>query len=445
MSAPGLGEAYKAIRYIPLSYNPAESNTSALRLILTLFPEWGQPGGKVEFIRFTDGITNTLLKAVNKRPGVSDQQIDEEAVLLRAYGKGTDILIDREGESKSHCTLSHYNLAPPLLARFDNGLLYRFIRGRVCSPPDLSRENVWRGVARRLGEWHGVLPVTSIDEGVVNGNTRQDLMMQLAARGPSEADLAIRRAIVDISPCSVRPNIWTVIQKWIFALPASTGAEKSRKAALQGELERLVKELGSTKGFGSEGLVFGHTDLLSGNVIVRPHIDGKPPTDNVESVSFIDYEYKAQHAHRYHSSTDHLNRYATPSPAAFDICNHFAEWGGFDCDYNLLPTRSIRREFLREYFRSYKHHNRLHLTTKDEETEIQCLFDEVDLFRGVPGFYWGIWALVQATISQIDFDYASYAEVRLSEYWAWRAEIEGTRMAEGKEMPLREKRWSQEV
>jgi ethanolamine kinase len=40
-----------------------------------------------------------LLKAVNKRPGLSDQQIDEEAVLLRAYGKGTDVLIDRESRS----------------------------------------------------------------------------------------------------------------------------------------------------------------------------------------------------------------------------------------------------------------------------------------------------------------------------------------------------------
>ncbi|KAI9779353.1 MAG: hypothetical protein M1839_007461 [Geoglossum umbratile] len=427
MPAAPLGEACEAIRYIPLSYNPAESNTSALRLVLTLLPEWGQSGGKVEFVRFTDGITNTLLKAVNKRSGLSDQQIDEGAVLLRAYGKGTDILIDREGESKSHCTLSHYNLAPPLLARFDNGLLYRFIQGRVCSPPDLSKESVWRGVARRLGEWHGVLPVASVDEGVVNGNTRQGLMMQLSAQSPSQADLAIKQAIVDISPCSVRPNIWTVMQKWIFALPTSSDAEKSRKATLQWELERLVRELGNTKGLGSEGLVFGHTDLLSANIIIQPHRDGNPPADNVESVSFIDYEY------------------ATPSPAAFDICNHFAEWGGFDCDYSLLPTRSVRREFLREYLRSYKHHNRLHPTAEDEEAEIQRLFGEVDLFRGVPGFYWGIWALVQATISQIDFDYAAYAEVRLGEYSAWRDEVEGTRKAEGKEMPLREKRWSQEV
>jgi ethanolamine kinase len=87
-------------------------------------------------------------------------------------------------------------------------------------------------------------------------------------------------------------------------------------------------------------------------------------------------------------SIDHLNRYATPSPAAFDISNHFAEWGGFDCDYNLLPTRTVRREFLREYLRSYKRHSRLPPTTDGEDAEIQRLFEVVDLFRGVPGFYW---------------------------------------------------------
>lgn len=84
-------------------------------------------------------------------------------------------------------------------------------------------------------------------------------------------------------------------------------------------------------------------------------------------------------------------------------------------------------------------------TVEDEEAEAQKLFDEVEIFRGVPGFYWGIWALIQATISQIDFDYAAYAEVRLGEYWAWRGEIDGSRAAAGKEMPLREKRWTQEI
>jgi ethanolamine kinase len=162
-------------------------------------------------------------------------------------------------------------------------------------------------------------------------------------------------------------------------------------------------------------------------VIVQPR-NLKSIAPEVETVSFIDYEY------------------ATPSPAAFDIANHFAEWGGFDCDFTVLPTRTQRREFIREYIQSYYSHiEGSQKSTEEKETEAVTLFKEVDVFRGVPGFYWGIWALIQATISQIDFDYAEYAEIRLGEYWAWREEEDGSREASGKEIPVREKRWAQEA
>lgn len=54
------GEIASKVRHIPLSYNHAESQTSALRLIFTLFPDWEASVGKVEFIHFTDGKTNTV-------------------------------------------------------------------------------------------------------------------------------------------------------------------------------------------------------------------------------------------------------------------------------------------------------------------------------------------------------------------------------------------------
>ena len=149
-------------------------------------------------------------------------------------------------------------------------------------------------------------------------------------------------------------------------------------------------------------------------------------TDATEIVSFIDYEY------------------AAPSPAAFDIANHFAEWGGFDCEHALLPTRSQRLDFIQEYIRSYFGHLAPGKSQAELDAESKTMFNEVDVFRGLPGFFWGIWAIIQAKISQIDFDYASYAELRLGEYWAWREENDGSRAAAGKEMPLRESRWAQE-
>ncbi|KAI1492651.1 kinase-like domain-containing protein [Biscogniauxia mediterranea] len=418
------------VRYIPLTYENKNSEHSARQLILALRPEWSSPDSNIEFVRFTDGITNTLLKAVNKKEGLTADEIDQDAVLLRAYGHGTDVLIDRHRETQNHELLMRYGLAPELLARFKNGMMYRFISGRVTHPADLRKPSIYLAVARRLAQWHATVPC-------IHETYAQKKGLDGITNGPYEA------AIDHAAPGKPPPNVWTVMQKWILALPTKTEAERTRQAELQKELTRLIEELSQRPGLGENGLVFAHCDLLSGNVIIEPkgpgttEVGGDGGSDGGEettSVTFIDYEY------------------ATPSPAAFDLANHFAEWGGFDCDYTVLPTRSQRLEFIREYIHTYYSIAREEkaadddkaVAEVDEEAEALKLHAEVDMFRGVPGFYWGIWALIQATISQINFDYAQYAEVRLGEYWAWREEAHGRREIAEKEMPLREKRWAQE-
>lgn len=47
-------------RKLPLSHNNADSRASALRLVLTLFPDWEKSDGNIEFVRFKEGITNTV-------------------------------------------------------------------------------------------------------------------------------------------------------------------------------------------------------------------------------------------------------------------------------------------------------------------------------------------------------------------------------------------------
>jgi ethanolamine kinase len=326
------------------------------------------------------------------------------------------------GEAASHSVLAKYKLAPSLLARFNNGLLYKYIAGKVCSPEDLRRPEIWRGVARRVAEYHATLPISAVSHDSSDKSYPEPKVGSDAEK------------IDSISPGKPVPNVWTVMQKWILALPTETEAKKLRQTELQGELEWLVKKLGDTPGVGGKPLVFGHCDLLSGNVIVLPHSDASSqnstassPTLSVTStdpafaaVSFIDYEY------------------ATPSPQAFDIANHFAEWGGFECDFTKLPTRSQRLDFLTTYLNAFNS-----LLDRDlEQKDLDQLFEEVDLFRGAPGFYWGIWALIQATISQIDFDYASYAEIRLGEYFAWKDTLRGRPV--GSELPVRERRWAEE-
>ena len=214
---------------------------------------------------------------------MSEEDIDNEAVLMRAYGNQTEIIIDRESksayqvyvvpvcsrlaeETRSHELLASKGLAPPLLARFRNGLLYRFVRGQVCTPDDLTRPEVWRGVARRLAQWHAVIPIK--DGGNCDGNAVTNGSQEVVAQGdvspselvdsnakfPNHADGDDDDDIVPVKPRHPGPNIWTVAQKWILALPATTEKDKRRRYELQKELEWIVSQLDDGQGLGEEGV-----------------------------------------------------------------------------------------------------------------------------------------------------------------------------------------------
>jgi len=48
------------LRHIDLWYDNADSHQTALRLVLALFPDWENSKDTIEFVHFTDGITNTV-------------------------------------------------------------------------------------------------------------------------------------------------------------------------------------------------------------------------------------------------------------------------------------------------------------------------------------------------------------------------------------------------
>ena len=171
------------------------------------------------------------------------------------------------GECSSHALLSAHGLAPALLARFNNGLLYRYVAGRVCKVQDLSVRDVSLAIAARLGQWHGVLPVDRpID--------RPDPSPFLPP-GPAESE----------------NSLWGVLDKWTNALPSGTPTQAARKQELLGELRFLAEKSGLKGLDGGEGLIFGHCDLLNGNVIVLPQPTGAAAAASAETkVHFIDYE-----------------------------------------------------------------------------------------------------------------------------------------------------------
>lgn len=250
---PTLESAYPPVRFISRSYSSSDSEASARRLILDLRPEWSSE--QIDFVRFTDGITNTLLKAVHKLPGLSKDEIDREAILLRAYGHGTDLIIDRKRETQNHELLMQHGLAPELLARFDNGMMYRFVRGSVTHPEDLRKSEIYLAVAKRLAQWHATVPClpgqTNVSERM-NGHCAE--MLQGANAASEKKFASLQEAIDAAAPTKQAPNVWTVMQKWIFALPTETDTQRERQATLQRELTKLVAELSERPGLGTDGV-----------------------------------------------------------------------------------------------------------------------------------------------------------------------------------------------
>ncbi len=128
--------------------------------------------------------------------------------------------------------------------------MYEFIQGRVCTSEDLSREPIRRGVARKLGEWHSVLPIASVNKTKGTDHTNGVPASDVSCPKVSSHYQRIKSA----TPGKVAPNLWTVLQKWILALPRETEAQMKRNDLLQVELGRIVNEFGNLRGLGKDGV-----------------------------------------------------------------------------------------------------------------------------------------------------------------------------------------------
>lgn len=68
------------------------------------------------------------------------------------------------------------------------------------------------------------------------------------------------------------------------------------------------------------------------------------------------------------------------------------------------------------------------------------LCQHVDRYRGMSGFYRGVQAPIQDDLLDVQLDWAFYAEIRLTELWVWRREVESDRAQSGEEMTIQKQR-----
>eukprot|EP00878_Enallax_costatus_P046645 GHUV01056890.1.p1 GENE.GHUV01056890.1~~GHUV01056890.1.p1 ORF type:complete len:271 (+),score=63.88 GHUV01056890.1:192-1004(+) len=160
-------------------------------------------------------------------------------------------------------------------------------------------------------------------------------------------------------------------------------------------LEQDVQQVAATCSMTHSPVVFGHNDLLSGNILVlqQPGFDPEDP-DREGPVGFIDYEYGA-YTYR-----------------GFDIGNHFTEYAGFEGDYTRYPNKEQQELFFRHYLAA---DNGTAADTPLPSDQLDRLSAEANVWALASHLYWGIWALIQACHSPMDFDYIQFSNTRLGE------------------------------
>ncbi|KAJ4953479.1 hypothetical protein NE237_030311 [Protea cynaroides] len=187
-------------------------------------------------------------------------------------------------------------------------------------------------------------------------------------------------------PGSREPQLWNDIFKFLdkASVLKFDDSEKQRKYDTISfeEVHRALVELKDLTDLLNAPVVFAHNDLLSGNLMLN---------EDEEKLYFIDFEYGSY------------------SYRGFDIGNHFSEYAGFDCDYSLYPDKDAQYHFFRHYLQPDK-------PQEVSDEDLEALYVETNSYMLASHLYWALWALIQAKMSPIDFDYLGYFFLRYNEF-----------------------------
>lgn len=267
---------------IEASVSNENVENDAVAVVLQIKPEWTKEN--IQFKLFTDGITNKLV-------GIFQKDAPEDILLMRIYGNNTHLLIDRTAEKSSFRTLTEAGLAPRLLAEFNNGLAYEYVKGVTTTVQTIKEPQIYSLVAKNMARFHKV-----------HSNMKQS-------------------------------KVWNKTKHILGLIPQEYACPKKQERfqsivpgginQLKTDLSHVEQQLSKTK----SPVVFCHNDLLMGNIIYD---------QEKQKVTFIDYEYV------------YVNY------QAFDIANHFDEFAGIaPIDHSKYPSQEFQLSWLRIYLEEY--------------------------------------------------------------------------------------------
>jgi choline/ethanolamine kinase len=288
--------------------------------------------------------------------------------LLRVYGEGTESFFERETEHRIFAQFSEQGIGPKLYGYFDGGRIEEFLDARSLTSAEFPENLVAIGV--KIAEMH--------------------------------------RAEVDLPK---RPSLFSNLYMWYDAAKSAAGSldkAEDKELLKRIDLPSLEAEIASLQTLLSalqSPLTFCHNDLICGNMM--KYADGR--------IIFIDYEYGSYNFRGY------------------DFGNHFTEW---TLDYTvkewpkfrIVPSQYPSEEQQRTLFTSYLRRNKElagETDTTPTDSELGALMDEAVRFSLAAHLLWSLWAIKQASTSEIEFGYMQYSVQRIEEYFRLKRQVYG--------------------
>lgn len=312
------------------------------------------------------GLSNLLFRCSlpNHLPSVGEEPRE---VLLRLYGailQGVDSLVL---ESVMFAILAERSLGPQLYGVFPEGRLEQYLPSRPLKTRELQDPVLSGAIATKMARFHGMeMPFTKEPHWLF---------------GTMERYL---KQIQDLPSTG---------------LPQMNLLEMYRLKDEMGNLRKLLDATPSP-------VVFCHNDIQEGNILLLSE------PENDDSLMLVDFEYSSYNYR------------------GFDIGNHFCEWV-YDYTHEEwpfykarptdYPTRGQQLHFIRHYLAEVQ---KGQIRSEEEQKKLEeDLLIEVNRYALASHFFWGLWSILQASMSTIEFGYLEYAQSRFQFYFQQKEQL----------------------
>ncbi|XP_059420976.1 choline kinase alpha-like isoform X1 [Carassius carassius] len=336
------------------------------------------------------GLSNKLFLCAlpEKQPSTGDEPRN---VLLRLYGqilqmscnKGDSRQSNTENdfqgadamvlESVMFAILAERELGPKLYGIFPQGRLEQYVPSRKLSTDELSVPGIFAEIAEKIARFHGMRMPFNKEPKWLFGTMEKYMDQVLQLTFTREHHLR---------------NFSRLLS---YNLPQ--------------EMDSLKCLLESTP----SPVVFCHNDLQEGNILL---LSGRENSDR-QRLMLIDFEYSSY------------------SYRGFDIGNFFCEWT-YDYTYDKFPffitntknypTKAQQMHFFQCYLLE-SHAGFENLSEEDQLKLKEDMLVEVNRFALASHFFWGLWSIIQAKISTIEFGYMEYAMARFDAYFELKKKL----------------------